>query len=249
MRRIFWGLLALMALVQLTGCQEQTARAKLALMAEMANKELPMTEGDITTNSITLEGDTFVIKYTIMGEDYNAANMEQLGDAMARICVANFVNKADDGDTEVADLFTEAKISFKLEFDINGSRVDLFVPADEVQRILGDDDPNVNAENLLDLIIENTVKIIPYQIDECTVLVGFERNERYLTRRYMIVEEAGLTCEDLQKIRSELRSSILDDLDETLRQALKTLNLGVTDMYTFEGSDNIVEVTVNADEL
>ena len=248
-------MLAVVMMLCLAACQEKNAKLKAAI--EQANKECPISAGEVgELTSFAYDDDTnaMVMTFSLNESLVKVGVLKEMPDQMKESAMA--MVKSADGDVKsLVDQLKAAKSGMRIIYKGNksGETVTLSLSYDEL--VAAESAPA--EESTPEAFLESQVKLLkpqlPMKIEEGMSIVDINLKGIYLV--YDVeVDEDMYSIEALNESKAEVKKSIVESLqsDASTKQLIakcKKAGKGIAYCYKGNQSGNECLVKIKAGEL
>lgn len=251
------SILIVLAVFILTSCD--TRKKQLQEKINKFNTELPISLGDMMTiNSISLENDEVVMKFTANEKIASISAMNNHTTELKDILCMSFSKEMSEG---IINEIIGAEVAFRVVMvgNVSNKRVEIVLSSDELK--LG----QLKFINLTDnqkFIVSNVFasKIkLPVKIDATTTLIDLVITENYLVYKYELDDyEIG---DDIEQVASFAKSITLSQIVESVKKgvlrgrnmqfykALIECNQGIEIYYYEKNTKKSASVKISKSEL
>lgn len=250
-------ILIVLAFVILTSCE--TKKKQLQEKISKFNTELPVSLGDIMTiNSISLENDEVVMKFTANEKIASIPAMNNHTNELKDILCMSFSKEMSK---DLINDIIEAEVAFRVVMvgNVSNKRVEIVLSSNELK--LGQS-KFMNLTDSQKFIVSNVFasKIkLPVQIDATTTLIDLVITENYLVYKYELDDfEIG---EDIKQVATFAKSITLSQIIESVKKgilrgrnmqfykALIECNQGIEIYYYEKNTKKSTSVKISNSEL
>lgn len=243
--------------MSMMSCQKKGA--KLIAAAEEANKECPISAGEIgEMTSITSDGKVLTLTFSL---NENLVKVEQLKETPEQLKQsAKAMAKAATGETkELFTLLKEERAGLKIVYVGNksGQSVSVSLTYDELMDTTKEGDNSSakdNAEEMLQTQVKLTKNQMPLTIEKGLTITDINIKGLYVV--YDVeVDEDLYSVETMSENADDIKASMMENLktdDVSMRtfvKACKTANRGIAYCYIGNNSGEKCLIKIKADEL
>ena len=230
-------------------------KSKIEVIADVANRECPVTQGEMIISQIDYDKDEKNLVYHIVCTNDSFDITKFQNNSILNNTLALTLSNSQDEDTKaLIDALIESNSGMKYVYYSadKKDKVECVISIDEIKAISNIDDVDSKAEKILNDVAQRVNSDFPTQLDNITKALNLEKNDTAMVYHFVI------QADDIEDVRQRfnttlLRTNIMLGLIDVTNRAfvlscVKT-NRSIVYSYKFDGIDNDATITFTPADL